>query len=231
MFRNPPQLALLARLLRSRPAPWGVRVYGVADGAEAVSLLITVDPDAGDGLLIEGYDIDQAHLAAAADLCFAPEQFAPDVAPASHPRHLRSVGGAWCLRDEWRPMVRIEPGDLRGAGERAQVDLVMCQNTLVSFADDDARAAVVGLAAEVAPGGWLAVGGGSLDVVPAAVSAVGFEPELADVAPIHESWAVQRSFWANRNRPYWALEPFDADHPDGPVRFCTVFRRPVGSGR
>jgi hypothetical protein len=197
----------------------------VADGAEAVSVLMASGAGPGDDLAVEGFDIDPAHLEAAASLRFLPEQLPDEADGEVVARYLERDRDGWRLRDPFRPMVHIGRGDLRDAGSRAPVDLVMCQNTLVSFAADDARAAVAGLGAEVRTGGWLAVGGGALDVVPAAVVALGFEPVLDDVEAIHEAWAVQRAFWANAHRPYWALEPFTADHPDGPARYGTVFRR------
>ena len=51
------------------------------------------------------------------------------------------------------------------------------------------------------------------------------EKATMEVEAIHEAWEVQRAFWKNPRRPYWALEPFDASHPEGPERYATLFRR------
>lgn len=227
LFRNPPQLALLATLLGPQRSSSRVRIYGVADGAEAVSLLVALAPPEHATLVIEGVDISEAYLHAAEDLVFTPEHFAEGVDPADHHTYLEAVDDGWRLGSPWRRFLRFSHGDVLDAGHAAPVDLVMCQNTLVGFPAGDAARAVAGLVAEVRPGGLLAVGGGQLDVVPAAVRSHGLAPVLDDVEAIHEAWVVQRRFYDNPRRPWWALEPFDPDHPDGPTRYCTVFRKAV----
>lgn len=227
MFRNRPQLALLAALLGDRGPSARVRIYGVADGAEAVSLLVAIAPTEDATLAIEGLDISDEYLRAADELRFLPGHFGAGVDPAAHRRYLEPVDGGWRLATQWRRFLHFSPGDVLDAGHRPPVDVVVCQNTLVGFEPDDAVRAVSGLVDEVAPGGLLLVGGGKLDVVPAAVVARGLEPVLDDVEAIHEAWEVQRRFYDNPRRPWWALEPFDARHADGPTRYCTVFRRPV----
>lgn len=226
LFRNPPQLALLAALVGADGGSALIRIYGVADGAEAVSVLVSLAPDEEDTLRIEGFDISDDYLRAADDLCFTPGHFGEGVDPAAFAAHLEAVAGGWRLRAPWRRFLVFAHGDVTAAGAAEPADVVLCQNTLVGFTPEDATTAVAGLVAEVKPGGLLLVGGGRLDVVPAAVCRTGLVPVLDDVEAIHEAWEVQRRFWANERPPWWALEPFDAAHPDGPVRYCTVFRRP-----
>lgn len=226
LFRNPPQLAVLTELLGTGGPSALVRIYGVADGAEAVSVLVSLAPAEDATLRIEGFDISDDYLRAADDLSFTRGHFAESVDPAAFSVHLEPTDGGWRLRDRWRRFLTFDHGDVMRAGGSAPADVVMCQNTLVGFPPEDAVVAVSGLVAELKPGGLLLVGGGQLDVVPAAVCRLGLVPVLDDVEAIHEAWEVQRRFWANEHPPWWALEPFDADHPDGAARYCTIFRRP-----
>lgn len=225
LFRNPPQLAVLAALLGAGGASAFVRIYGVADGAEAVSVLVALDPSADATLRIEGFDISDDYLRAASELLFTDGHFADGVDPTVFATHLEATGGGWRLREPWRRFLTFSRGDVMAAGGSDPADVVMCQNTLVGFSPEDATTAVAGMVAEVKPGGLLVVGGGQLDVVPAAVVRHGLVPVLDDVEAVHEAWEVQRRFFGNENPPWWALEPFDADHPEGAARYCTIFRR------
>lgn len=225
LFRNPPQLRLLTGLLGEDGHSAQIRIYGVADGAEAVSLLVSIDPPDDADLSIEGFDISAEYLRAAQDLVFTDAHFAAGVDPAAYGDHLERVADGWQVRGRWRRFLHFAHGDVLAAGDRPPVDVVLCQNTLVGFDPGDVDRALSGLVAEVAPGGLLVVGGGRLDVVPPLALAQGLSPELEDVEAIHEAWEVQRRFWDNERRPWWALEPFDPGHRDGPARYCTVFRK------
>ena len=112
LFRNPPQLALLRRLL---PEPaLGVRclLYGVADGAEAVSLLATLAPEPGDPVEIVGRDLDASLLDAARTWTYLPGH-APDGVDLDQYRRVIEAepGGGWAVREPYRPMLRYEVGD------------------------------------------------------------------------------------------------------------------------
>jgi hypothetical protein len=229
LYRNPAQLQVLAGLLAGSPRPLRLLVYGVADGAEAVSLLAAIAPDADDDVLVLGRDLDEGLLAAARAGGYLPGHAPDGLPPAALAVLEPRAGSGWIVRAEQRPRLRYEVGDVGAAGEGAtgDFDLVTCQNTLVTFDPDRIGPAVAGLAANVRPGGLLALGGGPLDHVPAAAVALGLEPILDDVEAVHESWEVQRRFWENADPPCWALEPFDADHGDGPVRYATLFRCPA----
>lgn len=225
LFRNPPQLEVLAAHLAGRPRPLRVLVYGVADGAEAVSLLAFLAPEPGTAAVV-GRDVDDDLLA-----CARAGRYLPEHAPAGLPPEAEAVlepaGRGWSLRAERRGDLRYEAGDVRRAGEDAAAahDLVCCQNTLVMFDADDVGPAIAGLAGHVAPGGLLALGGGPLDQVAPAARSCGFEPVLDRVGEVHEAWEVQRRFWDNDRPPRWALEPYDPRHPHGPERYASVFVR------
>jgi hypothetical protein len=233
MFRNRAQLEVLARLLHARSeCPIDVAIYGVADGAEAVSLLVATDPaQTPTRLRIAGYDINDDYLSHAATFTYPSGHFPASESPDRHPAYFESVGGDWRVRPEWQAHISIGRGNVltpEAPPSGGGYQLVMCQNLLVSLSADDCATAINALGALIEPGGLLAVGGGRLDVVPAAVLAAGFEPILDSVEAIHEGWTIQRSFYANARRPFWALEPFDAGHPDGAARYCTIFRKLTG---
>jgi hypothetical protein len=226
LFRNRAQLAVLARLLPPGP-PCSVLVYGVADGAEAVSLLAVLAPEGHEPVQVRGRDLDDELLAAARTWRYEAGH-APDGLPPEGERVLEAHGEGWQVRPERRAALAYERGDVLDAVQDATAahQLVCCQNTLTLFDPAEVAPAMAGLVAHLAPGGLLAVGGGPLDHVAAAALALGMEPVLDDVQAVHEGWEVQRAFWDNPVRPPWALEPFDAQHPGAPARYATLFRKP-----
>lgn len=225
LFRNRAQLRVLARLLE----PGSVRsalVYGVADGAEAVSLLAVLAPDEADPMVIVGRDVDDGLLAAARTYRYLPDHAPGGLAPEGA-RVLEPDGDGWIVRTERRGALTYEHGDvLEPTGDDGTHPLVCCQNTLTLFTPEQVERAVVGLADRLAPGGVLAVGGGPLDHVTGAAAKVGLEPVLESVREVHDGWTVQRAFWDHATRPAWALEPYDPQHPEGPARYATLFRWP-----
>ena len=232
IFRNPPQLRLLARLLHELGRnPLHVAIYGVADGAEAVSLLIALDP-LQTKLMVEiaGFDIAAEYLTYGREFVYTAQHFDQAVPATACVPYLEPVGESWRLAAHWQPLITLAYGNVLEPGPallQSDCDLVMCQNTLIGLPAARLETAVANLTALVRPGGLLVVGGGPLDRVPSLVIAHGFLPILDDVAAIHENWLVQRQFYNNPHRPYWALEPFDRAHPAGPQRYATVFRKPA----
>jgi hypothetical protein len=119
-------------------------------------------------------------------------------------------------------VLEVEPGLIEGTN-----DLVMCQNVMTLMPEESCEAAIRYLVQLVKPGGILALGGGPLGLIHRLVAAHGFEAILEDAQNIHEAWTVQRRFYDNLRPPAWALEPFDATHPEGAMRYCTLFRNPI----
>lgn len=237
LFRNPAQLRLLARLAHGacRGRPIRVAVWGVADGSEAISLLVLLNPCATDCQChIDGFDICRELIDLAHAGCYSRAHFPvtgrlPEFADYLT-RECRNGEDCWRLREEWRACLRFTVADLTQPlppEQRAAYDLILCQNIFTGWPLENCRVAFRNLTDALAPGGWLAVGGGPLDVVPRQALDLGLLPVLEDVERIHEGWTVQRRFYDNPTRPPWAIEPFDARHPDGPVRYCTIFRKPT----
>jgi hypothetical protein len=233
LFRNPPQLQLLSTLLPlSHKDIYRVVIYGVADGSEAVSLLIALDPArTGIQLEIYGFDICTEYLTYAGKFLFTKQHFPPNLKPEDFDNYLERDGkGDWRLKSQWQPFIRYSYANVLQRNDAlmpAFYDLVMCQNVLIHLPQNDCDAAIGNLVSLVRSGGFLAIGGGPLGLVHHLVLKNGFTPILQHIEAIHESWTVQRQFHSNPHPPYWALEPFDAAHPDGVVRYCTLFRKPT----
>lgn len=237
-FRNPPLLNLLATLVTPAPAtPYRIASWGVADGSEAVSLLLRLDPQRR-GIVLEydGFDIDYVFLALAVHgLVHAnPHHASPEYHPQTFPDYLEPLpdNDCWRLKPAFQSWMRFGYGDVLQpppARYLGRFDLLLCLNVIGNFTETATRQAIHNLDLQLKPGGLLVVGAGNLDVLPRAVCAAAYVPVLQDVAAIHEAWTVQRAFYANPNRPWWALEPFNAAHPDAPARYCIVYRKPSSS--
>ncbi len=218
MFRNPPQLGALIRLVADRPQ-LRVAIYGVADGAEAVSLLVAADPARTSiGLRIDGYDINGEYLRLADTYTYPRRHFLPDHGPARYADYFEPSGSGWRLRERWRACITYAYGDVLNPGSAAAgaaYHLVMCQNVLVSLSPADSARAIANLAALVRPGGLLAIGGGPIDLVPGLVLREGFTPILDDVEAIHEGWTVQRRFYENAKQPVLGARALPGRTPGG----------------
>lgn len=234
LFRNPPQLRLLARQLSRAGVsgrPLHILVHGMADGAEAVSLMLALDPARNPvDFRIEGRDLCREYVEDAKTFCYTRQHFPSRIDPRDFREYLwRRPFGGWSLRRRWRSFFHYAQGDVLAVPQDlvpGSFDLVTCQNLLINLRGAECEQAFSNVARLLRPGGLLAVGGGPLGYIHRFAFARGLLPVLEDVEAIHEAWEVQRAFWGNACRPYWALEPYDATHPEGPERYCTIFRRP-----
>jgi hypothetical protein len=229
LFRNPPQLQAIARQLAGRDR-LRLLVHAMADGAEAVSLLIALDPARHRlDLRIEGRDLCAAYVEDARRFTYSRQHAPLGVDQGSFGVYLRPLPlGGWTLRKRWRGHFHYAEGDvLRPAPDlpHEAFDLVACQNLLISLPAEAVATAFANLVASLGPGGILVAGGGPLGTIHGLAWEHGLEPVLDNVEEVHEAWEVQRAFWDKPRRPYWALEPFDAGHPEGPERYCTLFRK------
>ncbi|MFP5288099.1 MAG: CheR family methyltransferase [Thermoanaerobaculia bacterium] len=229
LYRNPPQLQAIARELAGRDR-LRILVHAMADGAEPVSLLIALDPARRRvDIHIEGRDLSAAFVADARRFSWSRLHAPRGVDLGSFGAYLRRRPfGGWILRERWRGIFHYAEGNvLRPAPDLPQeaFDLVACQNLLISLPEEKVAPAFANLVSSLAPGGILAVGGGPLGRIHRLAREHGLEPVLDGVEAIHEAWEVQRAFWDKPRRPYWALEPFDRGHPEGPERYCTLFRK------
>ncbi|HEX5719772.1 MAG TPA: CheR family methyltransferase [Thermoanaerobaculia bacterium] len=226
LFRNPPQLRAIARQLAERRR-LRLLVHAMADGAETVSLLIALDPARRPlDLRIEGRDLCAAYVADAKRFSYSRQHAPRNVDLGDFGAYLRrTLLGGWSVRKRWRELFHYAEGDvLQRPPDLAQeaYELVACQNLLINLPEEAVPAAFANLVSELAPGGILAAGGGPLGTIHRLAWEHGLEPVLDDLEAIHEAWEVQRAFWDKPKRPYWALEPFDAGHPE---RYCTLFRK------
>ncbi|MES1242683.1 MAG: CheR family methyltransferase [Acidobacteriota bacterium] len=231
LFRNPPQLRALARLLAGRER-LRILVHAMADGAEAVSLLVALDPAAWPvDLEIHGRELSAGYVEDAKTFAYSKLHM-PRRPPLPFGAYLsRRLLGGWAVRSRWRSVFRYAEGDVlkpEPGLPRHGFDLVACQNLLVNLPEEARGPAFANLVHCLASGGVLAVGGGPLGEIHRLAREHGLTPVLDDVEAIHEAWEVQRAFWSNPRRPYWALEPFDPGQPDGPERYVTLFHKEAG---
>lgn len=228
LFRNPPQLRTIARFLAERDR-LRLLVHAMADGAEAVSLLVALDPTGRPlDLEIHGRDVCAAYVEDAKAFTYSKRHMPRREGFPLSPYLRRLLLGGWKLRSRWRSVFHYAEGDVlrpQPSLPRAGFDLVACQNLLVSLPEESRELAFANLVDHLAPGGLLAVGGGPLGSIHRLARRHGLTPILYEVEAIHEAWEVQRAFWNNPRRPYWALEPFDASHTDGAERYTTLFRK------
>jgi SAM-dependent methyltransferase len=235
LMRNPPQLRVIARHLAGRDR-LRLLVHGMADGAEPVSLLIALDPARNPvDLRIEGRDLFAPYVEDAKTFTYSRQHEPSNLDLRELGEYIQRVplGGGWRVRRRWREAFRyVEADVLQPASDlpRNAFDLVACQNVFIHLPEEARETALANLVSHLKPGGLLALGGGPLGTVHRLALGYGLVPILEDADAIHEAWEVQRSFWSNPRRPYWALEPFDAHHPEGPQRYCTLFRSPASQG-
>lgn len=233
LFRNPPQLRVIARQLAGRDR-LRLLVHGMADGAEAVSLLIVLDPAHRPlDLRIEGRDLCAAYVEDAKTFTYSKKHGPRNLDMRAFDAYLwRLPMGGWRVRKRWQDVFHYAEGNVLDSAldlPPEGFDLVACQNLFIHLPEESRERAFENLIFHLAPGGILAIGGGPLGAIHRLASRHGLNPLLDEVEGIHEAWEVQRAFWANPRRPYWALEPFDAGHPEGPHRYATLFRRVAGS--
>lgn len=233
LMRNPPQLRVIARHLAGRDR-LRVLVHGMADGAEPVSLLMALDP-AGRSvdLRIEGRDVSAPYVEDAKAFTYSRQHEPSNLDLRELHEYIQRVplGGGWRVRRRWRDVFHYAAADVTQPSPdlpRGAFDLVACQNVFIHLPDEVRDTALGHLVAHAKPGGLLALGGGPLGTVHRLARRHGLVPIVEDAEAIHEAWEVQRSFWSNPRHPYWALEPFDPHHPEGPQRYCTLFRKPEG---
>ncbi len=203
-----------------------------------MSLLIALDPARRVGLdpagkpldlRIEGRDLCKAYVDDAKTFRYSKQHMPRKVDPRVFRPYLRRrLFGGWAVRTRWRSVFHYAEGDVLQPAldlPAEGFDLVACQNLLISLPEEACELAFANLVTHLAPGGVLALGGGPLGLVHRLARRHGLVPVDDDVEAIHEAWEVQRAFWNKPRRPYWALEPFDAGHPDGPERYATLFRK------
>lgn len=231
LMRNPPQLQVIARHLAGKER-LRLLVHGMADGAEPVSLLITLDPARRPvDLRIDGRDLCAPYVDDAKTFTYSRQHEPSKLDLREFDEYIQRVplGGGWRVRRRWWDVFHYATADvLQPAPDLPPkaFDLVACQNVFIHLPEEARETALVNLLSHLRPGGLLALGGGPLGIVHRLARRHGLVPIVDDAAAIHEAWEVQRSFWSNPRRPYWALEPFDAHHPEGPQRYCTLFRLP-----
>jgi hypothetical protein len=205
----------------------------VADGSEAVSLFLALESKTtGIKPFIKGFDFNFEYIDRAAQFTYTKNHFPPEISPHDFLEYFEPVlRNKWKLKNEFWPCFSYQQHDILNDTPKtdvSQYDLVMCNNLIIGWNEEDCRTTIANLANQVKEGGLIVLGGGPLGFVHLEIISRGFTPLFDDIEEIHEAWTVQRRFYENEKPPFWALEPFNTDHPDGIVRYCTVFRKISG---
>lgn len=227
MFRNPPLLSALvvvARWYVERSGKARIHVAACSTGEEAYSLALLLDK-AGilDACEIMASDFDPALVRRARTGVVdarSMEATAPDLLEKYF---TRQADGRYRLDGGLLSKIAFHVRDLRDA-PAIQHDLVIADNVLVHYPEEEAARMLTSISAHAAADGVLCLGGGLAPGLGARVKALGWVPLLQGSETIHEAWRTQRKAWYLNPRPYWALPParmLDAQ----PLRRTTLFAR------
>jgi chemotaxis methyl-accepting protein methylase len=230
LFRNEPQLQLISRLLKEKQSPLKIKIFGVADGAEAVSLVCYLDPAQSNlEFFIEGSDISAGYIEDGRKFIYLPSEVQQHTNMDQFKNYIiKRWDGKYSLKNEWRKFLSLEQEDIFKSDYSAssgQYDLVMCQNVLTLMPKEKIILALDIFHKILKKEGYLAVAGGPLDIISNEVLKLPFQPIMQDVEKIHESWLVQRRAFEKPNRPAWSLEPFNNENSIDAVRYCSVFQK------
>ena len=173
-FRHRPYFDMLERevlpeIIARRQDSKRLRIWcaGCATGEEAYSLAIAVRsvlPDVHDWqVTLLATDLNRAFLARAEAGVYGEWSFR-ETDPAFKAANFLAEGRRYRIRPEVRQLVRFaqlnlaEDGYPSAAGGTAGVDLILCRNVLLYFAQELTQRVVRRFHAALAPGGWLVLG-------------------------------------------------------------------------
>jgi len=159
---------VLPRLARRAAGRTDRRVHawsaGCASGEEPYSLALLwrfrIAPRfSGVALSIVATDADAHMLTRARRACYAPATLR-ELPPGWAATAFRRAGRQLCLQAPYRAGVRFLEQDIRRAMPDGPFDLVLCRNLAFTYFDAAGQRAVLGgIAARLAAGGYLAIGG------------------------------------------------------------------------
>lgn len=236
-FRNDAQMETLIRL---RPAPKTIYIFGCSDGCEAYSFAMqfrlhgVVPPPR-----ILGFDINEDCIRHAQAAIYERRQLdyygTGENLPTEKAKFFQPVGGDRFRVDESITRTcTFSLGSVLDEAAMAQLppaDLVLCQNVLIHLPPEQNRLALDLLKRLVAPDGLLVIGGMRPEIRQELTTSAQFEPVVEDCRAIHDGWRDLRKWWDETPswaREYFALEPF-AETPGWQHRYSSIFRVPAGA--
>jgi SAM-dependent methyltransferase len=234
-FRNDVQMETIIRL---RPRPKLVYVFGCSDGCEAYSFAIQLKLKGVNPLpKIRGFDINTECISRAQGAVYdrrqmdyygTGENLAGPKTGFFHP-----VGGErFRVDNSISDACEFQFGSvLDGAfmSELPAADLVFCQNVLIHLSPEQNRVALQNLRKLVSEHGLLVIGGMRPDLREALTNELGLIPDVENCRAIHDGWRDLRGWWEGTKpwaREYFALEPFE-ETPDWQHRYSSLFRLPT----
>lgn len=165
-FRNPERFAELADTvlpeLRKRTDSLRIWSAGCSTGAEAYSLAILLEemePGSWTRHRIVGTDIDREALAEARAGVFTEDRMR-EVSPERRRRFFTHLGGGrWRVNDVLRRYVKFSRHNLLEDPYPSGQHLILCRNVIIYFAEEAKEHVLRKMAASLAPGGYLLLGG------------------------------------------------------------------------
>jgi chemotaxis protein methyltransferase CheR len=183
---------VLPEIIARRQQSKRLRIWcaGCATGEEAYSLAIALQGVLGDAhdwqVTLLATDLNRSFLARAEAGIYGEWSFR-DAEPAFKAANFVSEGQRYRIRPELRKLVRFGQLNLAedtypsAAGGTAGVDLILCRNVLLYFAQELTQRVVKRFHTALAPGGWLVVG--PSDARPGLLA--DFEMEVGDGAIVY----------------------------------------------
>lgn len=235
-FRNPPQLAVVADIVREWSQTDSLRLASIAcsTGAELYSAIHVARRARPDLRIVgTGVDLSPAAVAQARSGTFAKDaKELSGLTPDQIAQILKDAGDRLRVRESLRRDIRWLLGDAQKP-ELVELigrqDIVLANNLLVHMDPTHAAACFRNIARVVSPGGYLLVWGVDPDVRTAVVRELELQAVTSHLRQIHAADARARDVWPWR---YWGLEPLDLRRSDWRIRYATIFRVPRShSGR
>lgn len=162
-FRNPDKFAelqqqILPELLR-RSRHLRIWSAGCSTGAEPYSLAIILDElDPGGRHELLASDIDEEALKAARAGAYQ-ERDLREVSPERRRKYFTRDGDLWVVRQELRARVRFQQQNLLSDPFPREIDLILCRNVVIYFAEEAKEGLYRRFHQALKPGGILFVGG------------------------------------------------------------------------
>lgn len=231
-FRNDVQMETIIRL---KPNPKTVYVFGCSDGCEAYSFAIHLKLNNVVPLpKIAGFDINAECIARAQSAEYQRNQMdyygTGECLSGPKAQFFDKVGSnTYRVAESISRSCEFSCGSVLDEAFMSQLpkaDIVFCQNVLIHLTPEQNRIALDNLKRLVDKDSLLAIGGMRPELRSALTTEAALSPVTDDCRVIHDGWRDLRNWWEESKpweREYFALERFE-ETADWPYRYSSLFR-------